>query len=61
MHLENYSLSGKDDYPRRFQYTWSNLFSSWSEYLSLKDVVYCLSCYLFSKNPNGRHGSDGAL
>ena len=53
MHLENYSLSGKDDHPRRFQYTWFNLFPSWLEYSLLKDATYCLSCYLFSEKPSG--------
>jgi len=43
MHLENYLLSGKNDHPRRFQYTWFSLFSS------LKDATYCLPCYIFSK------------
>jgi len=53
MHLENYLLSGKDHYPRRFQNTWFNLFSLWLEYSPLKDVAYCLSCYLFSKKLSG--------
>ena len=61
MHLENYSLSGKDDHPRRFQYAWFNLFSLCLEYSSLKDVAYCLSYYLSNKEPNGRSKSDGTL
>jgi len=32
MHLENYPMSSNDGYPRIFQYTWFNLFSSWLEY-----------------------------
>jgi len=40
MHLENYSLFGKNDLPIRLQYTWFNLFSSWLEYLPLKYVAY---------------------
>jgi len=56
MHLENYLLSGKD--LRRFQYTWFSLFPSWLEYSLLKDVVYCLLCYIFSKNPSGWLDSD---
>ena len=51
MHLENYSLSSKDDHLRRFKYTWFSLFLSWLEY-SLLDVAYCLPCYLFSKKPS---------
>ncbi|XP_027916063.1 zinc finger MYM-type protein 1-like [Vigna unguiculata] len=58
MRLENYPFSGKDDYPRRFQYTWFSLFPSWLEYSPLKDVAYCLPCYLFSKKPSGRPGSN---
>jgi len=56
MRLENYPLSGKDDHPRRFQYTWFSLFPSWLEYSPLKDATYCLPCYLFSKKPSGRPG-----
>lgn len=44
MHLENYSWSGRDDYPIRFQYTCFNLFPSWLEYLTLKDNAYCYLC-----------------
>nr|KYP65562.1 Zinc finger MYM-type protein 1 [Cajanus cajan] len=58
MHLENYPLSGKEDHLRRFQYTWFNIFPSWFEYLPSKDAAYCLPCYLFSKKPSGRLGSD---
>jgi len=58
MHLKNYPLSGKDDHPRRFQYTWFSLFPSWLEYLPLKDATYCLPCYLFSKKPSERPDSD---
>ena len=58
MHLENYSLSGKDDHPRRFQYTWFSLFRLWLEYSSLKDDTYCLPYYLFSRKPSGRPDSD---
>jgi len=58
MHLENYRLSGKDGHPRRFQYTWFSLFSSWLVYSPLKDVAYCLPCYLFSKKPSERLGLD---
>nr|KYP47865.1 Zinc finger MYM-type protein 1 [Cajanus cajan] len=50
MHIKNYPLSSKDDHPRRFQYTWFRIFSSWLEYLPSKDVAYYLPCYLFSKN-----------
>ena len=52
MHLKNYPLSCKNDHPRRFQYTWFNLFSP------LKDPTYCLPCYIFSKKPSGGLDSD---
>jgi len=29
MYLKNYPLFDKDDHPRRFQYTWFDLFCSW--------------------------------
>ena len=54
LRLENDPLSGKDDHPKRFQYTWFSLFPSWLEYSPLKNVGYCLLCYLFSKKPSGR-------
>jgi len=52
MHLENYPLSSKDDHLKRFQYTWFNLFPSSLEFSPLKDVAYCLLCYLFNKIPS---------
>lgn len=58
MHLEQYPLSGKEDHQRHFQHTWFILFSSWLEYPPSEDVAYCLPCYLFSKRPSGRPGSD---
>jgi len=39
MHLKVYSWFGKDDYPRKFQYTWFKLFPLWLEYSLLKDVA----------------------
>ena len=56
-HLESYPLSGKN-HPRRFQYAWFGIFPSWLEYSPSEDAAYCLLCYLFSKKPSGRHGSD---
>jgi len=58
MHLENYSLFGKNDHLKRFQCTWFSLFPSWLEYSPLKDATYCLPYYLFNKNPSGRPDSD---
>ncbi|XP_058755986.1 uncharacterized protein LOC131629208 [Vicia villosa] len=56
--LEKYPLSGKEDHKRRFQYAWFSIFPSWLEYSPSEDASYCLPCYLFSKRPSGRPGSD---
>lgn len=58
MHLDQYPLSGKEDHQRRLQHTWFNIFPSWLEYSLLENVGYCLSCYLFSKRPSRRSGSN---
>ncbi|XP_004488955.2 uncharacterized protein [Cicer arietinum] len=58
INLKEYPLSGNEVHPRRFQYAWFNIFSSWLEYSPSKDAAYCLPCYLFSKRPTGRPGSD---
>ncbi|XP_058783208.1 uncharacterized protein LOC131657874 [Vicia villosa] len=58
MNLEQYPLSGKEDHQRRFQHAWFSLFPSWLEYSPSEDAAYCLPCYLFSKRPSGRPGSD---
>jgi len=44
MYLENYPLSRKDGYARRFQYTWFSLFPSWLKY-SVFVIKRC--CILF--------------
>ncbi|QHN91939.1 Zinc finger MYM-type protein [Arachis hypogaea] len=56
-HLDNYPLSGTK-HPRRFQYAWFGIFPSWLEYSPSEDAAYCLFCYLVSKKPSGRNGSD---
>jgi len=51
IHIENYLLSGKGEHPRIFQYKCFTLLSSWLDNFPLKDAIYCLLCYLFSKKP----------
>jgi hypothetical protein len=42
---------------RRFQSSWFKQFS-WLEYSPHTDRAYCLPCFLFSKKPIGKSGSD---
>ncbi|CAK8544459.1 unnamed protein product [Lathyrus sativus] len=58
MNLEQYLLFGNEDHQRRFQHAWFSLFPSWLKYSPSEDAAYCLPCYLFSKRPSGRPGSD---
>ncbi|KAK4599518.1 hypothetical protein RGQ29_009535 [Quercus rubra] len=43
---------------RRFQPLWFTSHKDWLEYSPSTDALYCLPCYLFSKKPIGRPGSD---
>uniref|UniRef100_A0A0A9GHJ6 Uncharacterized protein n=1 Tax=Arundo donax TaxID=35708 RepID=A0A0A9GHJ6_ARUDO len=54
---DSYPQSGPKKHPRRFQSHWFKSFS-WLEYSPAKDAVFCFPCYLFSKKPSGRGGSD---
>ncbi|KAK4589251.1 hypothetical protein RGQ29_020020 [Quercus rubra] len=47
-----------DTHRRRFQHLWYISHEDWLEYSPSKDALYCLPCYLFSKKPTGRPGSD---
>ncbi|KAK4579715.1 hypothetical protein RGQ29_029394 [Quercus rubra] len=47
-----------DTHRRRFQPLWFVSHKDWLEYLPSTDALYCLPCYLFSKKPIGRPGSD---
>ncbi|KAK4564437.1 hypothetical protein RGQ29_006478 [Quercus rubra] len=47
-----------DTHRRRFQHLWYISHEDWLEYSPSTDALYCLPCYLFSKKPTGRPGSD---
>ena len=55
--MDEYPLSGSKKHPRRFQAHWFKSFP-WLEYSPDKDAAFCFPCYLFSKKPSGRAGSD---
>ncbi|KAK4589307.1 hypothetical protein RGQ29_020060 [Quercus rubra] len=50
-----------DTHRCRFQPSWFNSHKDWLEYSPSMDVIYCLPCYLFSKKPIGRPGSDAFI
>ena len=47
-----------DTHHHRFQPSWFKSHKDWLEYSPSTDAIYCLPCYLFSKKPIGRPGSD---
>jgi hypothetical protein len=51
------SVSGPANHPRRFQSHWFTTFP-WLEYSPTKDAAFCFPCFLFSKKPSGKAGSD---
>ena len=54
---DEYEFTGTGAGRRRFQSDWfTNHF--WLEYSPLKNRAYCLPCFLFSKKPVGKCGSD---
>ena len=54
---DEYPTSGSKKHPRRFQSEWFKSFP-WLEYSPTKDAAFCLPCFLFSKKPVGKSGSD---
>ncbi|KAL6655966.1 hypothetical protein ACP70R_006792 [Stipagrostis hirtigluma subsp. patula] len=54
---DTYPLSGPKKHQRRFQSHWFKAFS-WLEYSPTKDAAFCFPCFLFSKKPTGKVGSD---
>ncbi|XP_024312396.1 zinc finger MYM-type protein 1-like [Brachypodium distachyon] len=46
-----------NEHRRRVQYSYFTNFS-WLEYSLVKHHAYCLPCFLFTRKPNGRCGSD---
>ena len=55
--LVEYPFDEKSKHRRRFQKDWYTNFW-WLEYSTHNDSAYCLPCFLFSKKPVGRCGSD---
>lgn len=56
-HMDTYPASGPKSHPRRFQSHWYTAFP-WLEYSPAKDAAFCFPCFLFSKKPSGKAGSD---
>ena len=54
---EIYPPTGPESHPRRFQYHWFKAFP-WLEYSPTENAVFCFPCFLFSKKPLGKVGSD---
>jgi hypothetical protein len=50
-----YPFSDNEKNRRRFQSSWYTIFD-WLEYSSVKDVAYCLPCYIFSKKSTSQFG-----
>ena len=60
--LKNIDYPYNDDtHRRRFQPSWFESHKDWLEYSPLMDAIYCLPCYLFSKKPIGRPGSNAFI
>jgi hypothetical protein len=55
--LDEYDFTGTGSSHRRFQSAWFTNFS-WLEYSPDKNRAYCLPCFLFSKKPIGKCGSE---
>src|SRR3954470_3639725 len=55
--MREYPLNGKAKNPRRFQYSYFTNFP-WLEYSLSTHSAYCLPCFVFTKKPSGRCGSD---
>ena len=48
--LKKYPSNGPDKRPRRFQYSWFNIFPNWLEYSSTTHATYCFLCYILVMN-----------
>jgi hypothetical protein len=57
LHMDTYPSSGPASHPRRFQSHWFTAFP-WLEYSPAKDAAFYFPCFLFSKKPSGKAGSD---
>nr|KAJ0184695.1 hypothetical protein LSAT_V11C900476850 [Lactuca sativa] len=48
-------------HPRRFQYSWFNIFPNWLEYSPTTHASYCFICYIFNDKPSVCHGYDDLI
>nr|KAJ0201452.1 hypothetical protein LSAT_V11C600338930 [Lactuca sativa] len=53
-----YYAKGSKKHPRRFQYSWFNIFSNWLEYSPTTHASYCFICFIFNDKPSMCHGYD---
>ncbi|XP_052620868.1 uncharacterized protein LOC111892149 [Lactuca sativa] len=56
--LQEYHAKGSKKHPRRFQYSWFNIFPNWLEYSPTTHASYCFICYIFNDKPSVCHGYD---
>ncbi|KAL7596353.1 hypothetical protein Lser_V15G28107 [Lactuca serriola] len=56
--LQEYHAKGSKKHPRRFQYSWFNIFPNWLEYSPTTHASYCFICYIFNDKPSECHGYD---
>ncbi|XP_023766503.2 uncharacterized protein LOC111915032 [Lactuca sativa] len=54
--LQEYHAKGSKKHPRRFQYSWFNIFPNWLEYSPTTHASYCFICYIFNDKPSVCHG-----
>ncbi|XP_023735201.2 uncharacterized protein LOC111883070 [Lactuca sativa] len=58
IHLKEYQAKGSKKHPRRFKYSWFNIFPNWLEYSPTTHASYCFICYIFNDKPSVCHGYD---
>ncbi|XP_023752114.1 uncharacterized protein LOC111900456 [Lactuca sativa] len=58
IHLKEYHAKGSKKHPRRFQYSWFNIFPNWLEYSPTTHASYCFICFIFNDKPSVSHGYD---
>ena len=54
--LQEYHAKGSKKHPRRFQYSWFNIFPNWLEYSPTTHASYCFICYIFNDKPSVCNG-----
>nr|KAJ0197245.1 hypothetical protein LSAT_V11C700350310 [Lactuca sativa] len=56
--LKKYHAKGSKKHPRRFQYSWFNIFPNCLEYSPTTHASYCFICFIFNDKPSVSHGYD---